>query len=143
MTSPTPRPPPGPLGHLQQINLNIGPNGYQPITSQPDYGLYSRQHDALQANLLRRCPEHLWHNGSYAAGCPRPILVTDHHQLQLQQLHEALTTALADIVPRWFTDHEARFPERMPLKKEEEELLQVWHLTPVACLFPTSFPNTK
>lgn len=115
------------MASLQQINLNIGPNGYQAISSRPDHGLYSRQHDALQANLLQKCPAHLWHNGSYAASCPRPILVTDHHQNQLQQLHEAMTAALADIVPRWFTDHEARFPERMPLKKEEEELLQVWH----------------
>ena len=75
---------------LQQINLNVGPEGYQAI----DHGLYPRQHDALQANLLRKCPAHLWHNGSYAAGCPRPILVADHHQRQLQQLHEAMTAAL-------------------------------------------------
>lgn len=34
--------------------------------------------------------------------------------------------AINDIVPRWWRDKEAKFSERMPLEKDEEELLQVF-----------------
>ncbi|KAF1996084.1 hypothetical protein P154DRAFT_499105 [Amniculicola lignicola CBS 123094] len=74
--------------------------------------------------LLRFCPAELWPESSYAAGCPRPILVDQYHQQQLQILHRALTISLKDIVQRWWTDDEARFPERMPLEKKEEDLLK-------------------
>jgi hypothetical protein len=47
----------------------------------------------------------------------------------MELLHEALVEALKNIVPRWFSDVEARFPERMPLEKDEEELLKVCHST--------------
>lgn len=110
---------------LRQIILNTGPGGYEPVASQPDDRPYSQDHEEFQANLLRKCPAHLWHKASYVNGCPRPILITEHHHDHLQQLHQALVAALADIVPRWFRDHAANFPERMPLKREEEELLQV------------------
>jgi hypothetical protein len=40
-------------------------------------------------------------------------------------LHEALTAGITDIVERWWTDPEARFPERMPLEKQEKDLLKV------------------
>lgn len=75
--------------------------------------------------MLEACAAHLWHKGSYSAVCPRPILIEEHHQEQLEDLHLALTTAIADIVQRWWTDEEARLPERMPLEPEEEEHLRV------------------
>ncbi|KZL80922.1 hypothetical protein CI238_06647 [Colletotrichum incanum] len=42
----------------------------------------------------------------------------------MQDLHNALTIAVIDIVQRWWTDEDARFPERMPLEPKEEELLK-------------------
>ena len=44
---------------------------------------------------------------------------------QMQDIHEALTIAIVDIVQRWWTDTDARFPERMPLEKKEEDILKV------------------
>lgn len=70
------------------------------------------------------CPAYLWPKGSYRAGCPRPILIGKNHQQQLESLHEALTIAITDIVGRWWTDRDAQFQERMPLEKEEEDLLR-------------------
>ncbi|PGH15470.1 hypothetical protein AJ79_02447 [Helicocarpus griseus UAMH5409] len=75
------------------------------------------------SELLRLCPPHLWYHGSNNASCPRPILITNKHQDQLLQLHTALIAAIVDIVERWWTDTDAGFPGRMPLEKQEEDLL--------------------
>jgi hypothetical protein len=40
-------------------------------------------------------------------------------------LHGALSAALTDIVERWWTATDARFPDRMPLLKKEEDRLKV------------------
>ncbi|KAK3898125.1 Clavaminate synthase [Staphylotrichum tortipilum] len=91
------------------------------------------QEDRLPSNTVRQpapedehalCPAEFWHKGSYANGCARPILMAQHHQHQLEELHRALTLAITDVVERWWTDEAARLPQRMPLLKEEEELLQ-------------------
>ncbi|KAB8213677.1 hypothetical protein BDV33DRAFT_184269 [Aspergillus novoparasiticus] len=112
-------------GQLQQVHLGIGPKGYEPVASyQGDKELYTQEHEILQASILGFCPEHLWYHGSNKASCPRPILVTAKHQEQLEQLHNALITAIVDIVKRWWTDLDARFPERMPLTQDEEDLLR-------------------
>lgn len=47
------------------------------------------------------------------------------HQEQGRKLHEALGLAIEDIIERWWTDEEARFPQRMPLEPQEEDLLRV------------------
>ncbi|KAE8349285.1 hypothetical protein BDV28DRAFT_163716 [Aspergillus coremiiformis] len=112
-------------GSLQQVHLGIAPNGYEPVTAyQGDQSIYSEEHGKVQASLLRFCPAHLWYKGSNETSCPRPILVTNQHLEQLERLHRALTLAVTDIVNRWWIDGDARFPERMPLPKEEEDLLQ-------------------
>jgi hypothetical protein len=67
-----------------------------------------------------------------------------------------LTLAITDVVQRWWTDDTARFPQRMPLPKEEEKLLQasclLHMLCPFGCTnevvsgwkskFPTACPNS-
>ncbi|KNG91646.1 hypothetical protein ANOM_000200 [Aspergillus nomiae NRRL 13137] len=112
-------------GQLQQVHLGIGSKRYEPVASyQGNKTLYTHEHEILQSSILGLCPEHLWYHGSNAALCPRPILITNEHQRQLEQLHNALTTAIVDIVKRWWTDLDARFPERMPLMKNEEDLLR-------------------
>ncbi|KAK6810725.1 hypothetical protein RU639_013572 [Aspergillus parasiticus] len=113
------------IGQLQQVHLGIGPKGYEPVASyQGEKTLYTEEHEILQASILGLCPAQLWYHGSNEASCPRPILITNEHQQQLEQLHSALTTAIVDIVKRWWTDLDARFPERMPLTRDEEDLLR-------------------
>ncbi|OAA55623.1 hypothetical protein ISF_07728 [Cordyceps fumosorosea ARSEF 2679] len=82
------------------------------------------EHAAHEAMLLARCPARAWPHASYRASCPRPVLLTGAHIRHLNVLHDALAAAIADIVPRWWRDRDAGFPERMPLPADEEELLQ-------------------
>jgi len=115
--------------HTQQLtHIFVGPGAddVAPVPSHNmDVAAFAREEAQLQESVLKLCPANLWHNGSYASGCPRPVLVGEHHQQQMQDLHAALTAAITDIVQRWWSDTEARFPERMPLEAREEELLQV------------------
>ncbi|RSL83203.1 hypothetical protein CEP51_004630 [Fusarium floridanum] len=118
---------------LTQIHLGPKPQDYEPVSqNKVETSAYSLEEAKLQDNLLKLCPANLWPHGSYTSGCPRPILVGKHHQQQMQDLHEALTIAITDIVQRWWTDRDARFPERMPLEKEEEEILR-WVDSQVSC----------
>ncbi|KAI1391875.1 uncharacterized protein F4822DRAFT_441117 [Hypoxylon trugodes] len=116
----------GPISsHLQQIHLEAGSKSYRPIAHhQANETTYAQEHNELQANLLSICSAYLWPRGSYRAACPRPILIHARHQQQLEELHEAFNTAITDIIDRWWSDPEARFPERMPLEKGEENLLE-------------------
>ncbi|OQD98949.1 hypothetical protein PENVUL_c068G05048 [Penicillium vulpinum] len=65
-----------------------------------------------------------WPGGSLDASCPCPVLTTQRHDDELRNLHLALKLVLEDIIQRWWTDEEARFPLRMPLEQEEEDLLR-------------------
>jgi hypothetical protein len=107
--------------HLGSKTLNPDSNGYD----------YAQEHAKSEAALLAMCAQHLWFKDSYKAVCPRPILIGEHHQKQMEVLHESLTAALVDIAQRWFSDEEARFPERMPVEPEEEDLLRVRGLSHV------------
>lgn len=118
---------------LQQIHIGLSPHGYEPVAQyETQNTTYAEEHDKLEASLLDRCPAHLWPHDSYTTACPRPILISKHHQQQLQDLQEALTSAITDIVQRWWTDRDARFPARLPLEEREEELLQ-WLEGQVSC----------
>ncbi|RHZ44876.1 uncharacterized protein CDV56_102726 [Aspergillus thermomutatus] len=104
---------------LQQVHLGIAPKGFAPVTSyQGGKDLCEQEHETLQASLLRLCPSRLWYHGSHGASCPRPILITPEHQEQLFTLHTALAAAITDIVERWWTDSEARFPDRQWLETQ-------------------------
>ncbi|CAP97475.1 hypothetical protein EN45_102970 [Penicillium chrysogenum] len=65
-----------------------------------------------------------WPAGSLDASCPCPVLTTQRHDDDMRNLHLALKSAIEDIIKRWWTDREARFPLRMPLESEEEDLLR-------------------
>ncbi|CAG8254893.1 unnamed protein product [Penicillium nalgiovense] len=65
-----------------------------------------------------------WPVGSVDASCPCPVLTTQRYDDDLRNLHLALKLAIEDIIKRWWTDEEARFPLRMPLEPEEEDLLR-------------------
>ncbi|KAK8140713.1 hypothetical protein G3M48_002455, partial [Beauveria asiatica] len=136
---------------MRQIHLGLGSAGYAVVSKdgaeqqqkqqqqqqqqqqkqqqqqqqqQQPLAIFAQEHEAHEEILLAQCPHTVWPQGSYRASCPRPILVTKQHCDQLLQLHGALTAAINDIVPRWWRDAEARFPQRMPLAAEEEDLLK-------------------
>lgn len=111
---------------LTQIQLR-GAHDFEPVTRHSiDATTYARDEARQQDAVLGLCTTaNIWPKGSNATGCPRPILVAEHHQQKMQDIHEALTIAIVDIVQRWWTDTDARFPERMPLEKEEEDILKV------------------
>ncbi|KAM0145449.1 hypothetical protein ACHAPC_010535 [Botrytis cinerea] len=121
-----------PTSHLlQQVHVSPGPRSTQVVTEcKVDNSVYIEEHEKFQNCLLQRCPADLWPGGAYQTACPRPILVHERHQQHLRDLHDALTAAITDIVERWWTDQDACFPDRMPLEKQEEELLQ-WMETQV------------
>ncbi|KAF5626176.1 multidrug transporter [Fusarium sp. NRRL 52700] len=110
---------------LTQIHFGDG-HGEVRSVSQENFDLtsFSNEDAQFQDKLLQLCPANLWPNASYTTGCSRPVLVGRHHQQQMKDLHEALTAAITDVVQRWWSDGDARFPERMPLEAKEEELLQ-------------------
>ncbi|KAF9893973.1 hypothetical protein FE257_008944 [Aspergillus nanangensis] len=101
---------------LKQVHLQTGHSSLTPVTYHPDKNvLYKEEHELLQSRILQLCPSHIWPKGSHDLACPRPILIADQHKEQLFKLHSALSTAITDIVERWWTDADARFPARMPL----------------------------
>lgn len=111
---------------LQQIRVRTKSDLHQLVAEyDAKKSVYAEEEVRFQASLLRRCPVELWPGGANKTACPRPILISREHQKQLEELHEALTAGITDIVERWWTDQEARFPERMPLEKGEEDLLRV------------------
>ncbi|PHH60872.1 hypothetical protein CDD81_1077 [Ophiocordyceps australis] len=113
------------MARMQQIHLGISSLGYQPIEANgTEHSFYSQQDEKHQAILLSKCSADIWPSKSYRLGCPRPILIGKQHQSQAQELHHALKTAITDIVRRWWKDGEAKFPCRMPLDSEEEDLLK-------------------
>jgi hypothetical protein len=111
---------------LQQVHIGLGPSGNEPVATSTaaDSATYAKEHEQLISSLVRLCPQHFWPKGSHNKSCPRPILINQRHQASLASLHKALTLAITDIVQRWWSDTEANFPYRMPLAREEEELLQ-------------------
>lgn len=115
-----------PPTQLQQVQAHPDKDKYALVASyDADNAAYAQEHRAAKSGLLDLCPAKMWHNNSYSTFCPRPILITQQHQQRLRDLHSGLGLALTDIVERWWTDAEARFPERMPLEPKEEALLQV------------------
>ncbi|KAI9370876.1 hypothetical protein BJX61DRAFT_544186 [Aspergillus egyptiacus] len=68
--------------------------------------------------------------------CPHPILVSDRFMASVKEFHVALSAALTNIVQRWVVDEEADFPSRMPLERQEEDLLRWIHSLTEEKLFP-------
>ena len=77
----------------------------------------------MQASLLSSCSE--WLYNTHLQGCPYPMVVPQPQLDSLEKLHALLCSAITNIVERWWTDEEARFPKRMPLESYEEDVLRV------------------
>ncbi|KZZ90287.1 hypothetical protein AAL_07388 [Moelleriella libera RCEF 2490] len=82
---------------LTQVIVRASSDEYAPVTKHTiDVDAFARDEAHLQETILKLCPADLWYHGSYAAGY------------------------CAALVER----RGARFPKRMPLEAEEEELLK-------------------
>ncbi|KAL4925440.1 uncharacterized protein BDV17DRAFT_185170 [Aspergillus undulatus] len=102
----------------QSVDHFSQPADIDPETRSP---LLERYHLELE-----KCsPRETWAGDAHQKSVPYPVLVTEAHQRQLAELSEALVLAITDIVERWWSDDEARFPERMQLEPAEEKLLRV------------------
>ena len=78
---------------------------------------------AMRKSLLFSCAT--WPYDLQQRACPYPIVVPRYRLTQLEHLHRLLASAILSIVERWWTDEEARFWERMPIEKREEDVLRV------------------
>lgn len=58
--------------------------------------------------------------------CPHPIILPQDMLLELERFHSILATVVTDIVERWWKDEKAALHLRMPLEKQEGELLKVY-----------------
>jgi hypothetical protein len=113
-----------PMNHFRSVCFP--PNdGHFPhpaeITPEARSALLEKYHHELE-----ECsPRETWIGDAHQKSAPYPILGSEAHQRQLTELSQALVLAITDIVERWCSDVEARFPERMPIEPVEEQLLQV------------------
>ncbi|TGO14979.1 hypothetical protein BTUL_0046g00710 [Botrytis tulipae] len=110
---------------FQQVRIRPEAGSHQIVQECTiEESAHVQEQEKFEESLLQRCPAYLWPGNSYQKACPRPILIQKKHQKQLQNLHEALTIAITDIVERWWTDQDAQFYDRMPLERQEESLLR-------------------
>ena len=86
--------------------------------------------DLMQTSLRSSC--NVWPYEYNLRGSPHPIVVPKTNVSSLEIVHRLLSTAITDIVERWWTDPEARFPHRMPLEHHEEEVLRVCKIGPLS-----------
>lgn len=80
-------------------------------------------HNELQENLHALSP--VWPHAFDIKACPHPLIVPQSQLFRLEKLHRLLSSAITNIIERWFSDGEARFPDRMPLEPLEEDTLKV------------------
>ncbi|TGO83537.1 hypothetical protein BPOR_0630g00060 [Botrytis porri] len=110
---------------FQQVRIRPEAGSHQLVQEcNSEETVHVQEQEKFEDSLLQRCPAYLWPGNSYQKACPRPILIEKKHQKQLEDLHEALTISITDIVERWWTDQDARFSDRMPLERKEENLLR-------------------
>ena len=82
-------------------------------------------------SLLTSCPQSSWPLEINQQSCPHPIMIPQKHLPKIEELHEALTLAVTNIVERWWMEKDARFPERMPVELQEESVLRVCTYLPI------------
>lgn len=77
-------------------------------SEKPDANLLDKARDTYTLRL-KRCSS-AWPAGSLDASSPYPVLITQRHHDELDELHRALNLAIEDIIERWWTDDRAQFP---------------------------------
>ncbi|KAI2732198.1 hypothetical protein CBS147332_1337 [Penicillium roqueforti] len=112
-----------PVNHFSSICFpQSGENFFHPADIDPETrsALLEKYHLELEKCSRRET----WAGDAHHKSVPYPVLGNEAHQRQLSELSEALVLAITDIVERWWSDVEARFPKRMPVEPVEENLLQ-------------------
>ncbi|EER25309.1 hypothetical protein CPC735_019130 [Coccidioides posadasii C735 delta SOWgp] len=109
---------------LQQICFLKTDSEKAVVPLRANVAVRAEERQRMESHLLRQYSRESWPKGFYQAACPHPILVHPQHYQNIQALHEALVLAITNIVERWWTDSVAKFPERMPLEPQEEDLLR-------------------
>lgn len=80
-------------------------------------------YNELQENLHALSP--VWPHAFDIKACPHPLIVPQSQLFRIEKVHQLLSSAITNIIERWFSDGEARFPDRMPLEPLEEDTLKV------------------
>jgi|SRR5580704_12898284 hypothetical protein len=109
-----------PYEALRQISLNQPHLEGAHLIAE---GEYAEELYQFRESLQRSCPA--WPHGFDLAASPLPILVPGDFVNRLEVLGDILCRAIVSIVERWWTDSDAKFPERMPLLPHQEALLKV------------------
>lgn len=114
------------MNNMRQICLSESQDGGRLVfPSEADARVRTEEKSVVERSLEASCSRNLWPKDSHLSFSPHPMVVNEWHNTRVQAIHEALVLAITNIVERWWTDHEARFPERMPLEPQEESLLRV------------------
>ncbi|KAL8651647.1 MAG: hypothetical protein Q9210_003135 [Variospora velana] len=79
-------------------------------------------YNELQDNLHSLSP--VWPHALDVKACPHPLIVPQSQLLRLEKVHQLLSSAITNIVERWWSDEGACFPYRMPLEPLEEKTLK-------------------
>lgn len=112
------------ISGIRQISLTLTNKAEEAVRADSaDMSTRSLELNTMQKSLLASCPT--WPYDLYRRACPYPVLVHHPRLCKLRDLHIALSAAITSIVERWWTDKDAHFPQRMPLEKQEEEILRV------------------
>lgn len=111
-------------GKIRQVSLGLSIQAGELVDAEKASDA-TRMADfhAMQASLLSSCSE--WLYNTRLQGCPHPMVVPQPQLDSIETLHTLLCSAITNIVERWWTDEEARFPQRMPLESYEEDILRV------------------
>lgn len=84
---------------------------------------FDKDHETLIKDILSRS-DLPWMSTFPLRFSPFHICISRPFASRVRGIHKLLRKALIDIVERWYSDAEAKFPNRMPLEPHEEELLQ-------------------
>lgn len=111
---------------MRQICLNESIGGGRLVfPTEADTRIRTQEKRMAESSLENSCARRSWPKASHLAFSPHPMVITERHNASVQAVHEALVLAITNIVERWWTDGDAKFPQRMPLEPQEETLLQV------------------
>ena len=109
---------------FRQLSLGLTRRTSRLVTVEDvDGEVREADYNELQHNLHSLSP--VWPHAFDVKACPHPLIVPQSQLFRLEKLHQLLSSAITNIVERWWSDEEARFPDRMPLEPIEEEILKV------------------
>ncbi|KAJ5407253.1 hypothetical protein N7465_008537 [Penicillium sp. CMV-2018d] len=110
---------------IQQICLGSSNSKALRTPTEVGHSERVRDREAYTTSILQSNPLPIWPEGSVTSHSHPMLVNVENHIEQIRDLQEALTTAILNIVGRWW-DPEANFPGRMPLEPYEEDLLKTY-----------------